>query len=109
MGRRDRACCPKHTKATRVLALNPREQRGAGRSDSHQVPLRGMEPWSVPVAAMPAVHSSRDRFQFTVTLTGTEAMPLATTVSELAPVSVFAGTLNIVETIALPVATPILL
>ena len=45
----------------------------------------------------------------TVTLTGADAMPLATTTSELAPVSIFAGTSNSVDTTALPVATPIVL
>ena len=47
--------------------------------------------------------------QFTVTLTGAEAIPLATTASELAPVSVTDGTSNEVDTMVLPVATPMLL
>ena len=52
---------------------------------------------------------NRERTQFTVTLSGADAMPLATTASELAPLSVPAGTSNWVETMALPVATPMLL
>jgi hypothetical protein len=42
-----------------------------------------------------------------VTLAGDEAMPLATTASVLAPVSAPVGTSKLVETVALPVATPI--
>jgi len=41
----------------------------------------------------------------TVTLTLAEAMPLATTSSELGPVSIPEGTSKLVETMALPVAT----
>jgi hypothetical protein len=52
---------------------------------------------------------SRLHAQFTVVLSGVEAMPLSTTASELAPVSAVAGTSNNVETIVLPVATPMLL
>ena len=44
-----------------------------------------------------------------MTLTGAEAMPLATTTSEPAPVSVTDGTSNEVDTGVLPVATPMLL
>ncbi len=49
------------------------------------------------------------RRQFTVTLIGFEAMPFATTASELGPVSIEAGTSKLVETIFDPVATPIVL
>src|SRR5437588_8209607 len=42
-----------------------------------------------------------------VTLAGDEAMPLATTTSVLAPVSAPAGTSKFVDTVAMPVATPI--
>jgi hypothetical protein len=45
----------------------------------------------------------------TVTDTGADGMPLATTTSELAPVSVPDATSKLVETVALPVATPIVL
>lgn len=52
---------------------------------------------------------SRAHGQFTVVLTGVEAMPLATTTSELAPASAPVGTSKKVETIVPPVATPMLL
>ena len=44
-----------------------------------------------------------------VTATGLDAIPLATTSILLAPVSAVAGTSNMVETLALPVATAIVL
>src|SRR5579862_6874941 len=44
-------------------------------------------------------------YGFTVTRTGLDEMPLATTKSALAPVSMVAGMSNSVETTALPVAT----
>jgi hypothetical protein len=47
--------------------------------------------------------------QLTVTLIATEPMPLATTASELTPVSVSGETVNCVDTMVLPVATPMLL
>lgn len=47
--------------------------------------------------------------QFTTTVTGLDAIPLATTTSELAPVSALIGTSNEVETTLLPVATPMVL
>jgi len=47
----------------------------------------------------------RDLNQFTVTLTGNEGIPFTTTCSELAPVSVLAGTSKLVETGFDPVAT----
>jgi hypothetical protein len=43
--------------------------------------------------------------QFTVMVTGSEAIPFATTTSELAPVSIVIGTSNEVETEVAPVAT----
>ena len=49
------------------------------------------------------------QFQFTVILTFLEGMPLATTSSELAPVSIPAGTSKLVETVVLRVATPMVL
>jgi len=42
-------------------------------------------------------------------LTGADGIPLATISSELAPVSIVAGTSKFVETMADPVATPIVL
>jgi len=45
----------------------------------------------------------------TFTATDEDAIPLATTTSVLAPPSMPAGTSNIVETVALPVATAIVL
>ena len=42
-----------------------------------------------------------------VTLTGEDAMPLATTASVEAPSSMPAGTIMLVDTVAAPVATPI--
>jgi hypothetical protein len=45
----------------------------------------------------------------TVTATGLDGIPFATTTSELAPLSIFAGTSKWVETILLPVATPMVL
>ena len=53
--------------------------------------------------------SARRHSQFTVTVAGADAMPLATTISKLAPVSVPGGTANEVETILLLVATAIVL
>ena len=47
--------------------------------------------------------------QFTVMLAGWEGIPFATTSSLLAPVSMPEGTSKLVETDALPVATPIVL
>ena len=46
---------------------------------------------------------------FTVIVTGSEAIPFATTSRELLPVSVAAGTSKFVETFSAPVATPIVL
>jgi hypothetical protein len=46
---------------------------------------------------------------FTVTLTGAEGMPLATTTRLLAPVSAFFGTSKCVETVFVPVATAMVL
>ena len=45
----------------------------------------------------------------TVMVTGMDGMPLATTSSVLSPVSMSVGTSNQVETMAEPVATPIVL
>lgn len=45
----------------------------------------------------------------TVTLTALDGIPFATTTSKLSPVSMFAGTSKLVDTVALPVATPMLL
>lgn len=45
----------------------------------------------------------------TVTATATEGMPFATTTNELAPVSIVAGTSKFVDTVAVPVATPMVL
>ncbi len=50
-----------------------------------------------------------DAGRTTVTFTGAEAMPLATTLSMLAPNLRFAGTSKCVDTRSLPVATPIVL
>src|ERR1017187_7303917 len=61
------------------------------------------------LSIMTQVRSRPSTDQFTVTLTAGDGMPFATTSSELAPVSIVAGTSNLVETIALPVATPIVL
>ena len=55
---------------------------------------------------MPIDHHSS---QFTVTATGAEGMPLATTTSVLGPVSVALETSKWVDTGALPVATAIVL
>ena len=52
---------------------------------------------------------ANDSVQFTVTANGVEPIPLATTCKVLAPVSIEAGTSTCVETVALPVATPIVL
>jgi len=46
---------------------------------------------------------------FTVIVTGSEAIPFATTSRELLPVSAAAGTSKFVETFSAPVATPIVL
>ena len=46
---------------------------------------------------------------FTVIVTGSEAIPFATTSRELLPVSAAAGTSKLVDTLARPVATPIVL
>ena len=45
----------------------------------------------------------------TVTLTGADGMPLATTTRLLAPVSAVFGTSKLVDTIFVPVATPMVL
>ena len=45
----------------------------------------------------------------TVMETGDDGMPFAITTSELVPVSMFAGTSKLVETVVLPVATPMVL
>lgn len=44
-----------------------------------------------------------------VTFFGFDEIPLATTKTELAPVSVFAGATKLAETVALPVAIPMVL
>ena len=46
---------------------------------------------------------------FTVIVTGSEAIPFATTSRELLPISAAAGTSKFVETFVPPVATPIVL
>jgi hypothetical protein len=57
-----------------------------------------------------ALYLSRCDFLYcTVTCTGTEGMPLATTTRLLAPVSMPDGTSKFVDTILLPVATPMVL
>ena len=55
----------------------------------------------------PPIGEHKLNFYCTVTLTGVEAMPFATTTRLLAPVSAVLGTSNIVETILGPVAIPI--
>jgi hypothetical protein len=52
---------------------------------------------------------SSAKFQFTVTDTAADGIPFAITTSVLAPVSAPLGTSKFVETVALPVATPIVL
>jgi hypothetical protein len=42
-------------------------------------------------------------------LTAVDGIPFATTTSELAPVSIPEGTSKLVDTVALPVATPMVL
>ena len=58
-----------------------------------------MQPWSIDVYS----------YGFTVMLAGWEGIPFATTSSVLAPVSAPEGTSKLVDTIADPVATPIVL
>ena len=57
-----------------------------------------------------AAESLRDRmFYCTVTLTGADGMPFATTTSWLGPVSIDDGTWKYVDTGVGPVATPMVL
>ena len=57
-----------------------------------------------------AQESARDaKLQFTVIDTGDDGIPFAMTTSELAPVSVSEGTSKFVDTLLLPVATPMVL
>ncbi len=66
-------------------------------------------PHSRAMTALIATPTRHHPSQFTVTATGAEGMPLATTTSVLAPVSVALETSKWVDTGALPVATAIVL
>ncbi len=65
----------------------------------------------IPGDAAPVLQARFRRYSSmpTVTDTGADGMPLATTCNVLGPVSAFVGTMNEVETIAEPVATPAVL
>jgi hypothetical protein len=94
-----------------LLALR-NERNGADAADfsrAEAVLLAACQFWAAAATRQLPDYLGSNPFQFTVTLTGAEAMPLATTASELAPVSVTDGTSNEVDTMVLPVATPMLL
>ena len=70
---------------------------------------RGTAPFQIRSSGDPLTPANPGPTQFTTTDTGLEAMPLAITTSELAPVSALLGTSNEVETTLPPVATPMVL
>ena len=99
----------------RVSSLTVGLPRNARDTVDCETPARYATSIDVALAVMHSImcrdasHRQFDFLQFTVTLTGADAMPLATTLSELAPASVAIETSNKVETMVLPVATPMLL
>ena len=93
------APCAAHTGDARLALTVDETVRLFGRKAERPTPIRREPLRLLPVSVR----------YLTVTDTATDEMPLATTCSVLAPLSIFVGTSKLVDTIAEPVATPMVL